>query len=213
MKLYARRSSSNSQKVLWFLAELQLKYEFIDTGGAAGGLDTPAYLAMNPNGTVPLILDDELPVWESHTALRYLAAKYGPRVYWPQDPVERSHIDRWMDWSQAQFDKAFMGLFWGYYRTPQEHRNERQNQMQVNQCQALMEILNGQLSEFDYLAGNDLTLADIPAGSLMYRYVHLDVTRDLPQHVAAWYERLTEREAFQDHIMRPFDELKGRLAF
>ncbi len=85
--------------------------------------------------------------------------------------------------------------------------------MQVNQCQALMEILNGRLSEFDYLAGNDLTLADIPAGSLMYRYVHLDVTRDLPRHVAAWYERLTERAAFQDHIMRPFDELKGRLAF
>ncbi|HJN53122.1 MAG: glutathione S-transferase family protein [Pseudomonadales bacterium] len=213
MKLYARRSSSNSQKVLWFLGELELEYEFIDTGGAAGGLDAPEYLAMNPNGTVPLILDDDLPVWESHSILRYLAATYGAKKYWPQDPVARSRMDRWMDWSQAQFDAAFMGLFWGYYRTPQERRNAAENQRRVSQCQRLTHILDGQLSEFDYVAGNELTLADIPAGALMYRYVHLDVTGDLPENVAAWYERLSERVAFQDHIMRPFDELKGRLAY
>jgi|TARA_Y100000310_G_scaffold344554_1_gene457936 glutathione S-transferase len=213
MKVYARRSSSNSQKVLWFLGELGLTYEFVDTGGAAGGLDAPDYLAMNPNGTVPLILDDDLPVWESHTILRYLAARYGTEQYWPQDPVARSHIDRWMDWSQAQFDRAFMGLFWGYYRTPQEQRNEAQVQGWVDQCQALTGIMNGRLGEHHYLGADDLTLADIPAGSLMYRYVHLDVTRDLPEHVAAWYERLAARDAFQDHIMRPFDELRGRLAF
>ncbi len=213
MKLYARRTSSNSQKDLWFLGELELEYEFIDTGGDAGGLDAPAYLAMNPNATVPLLVDDELPVWESHSILRYLAAKYSAAIHWPNDPAERSHIDRWMDWSQAQLDDAFMGLFWGYYRTPEENRNTTRNQRLVNQCEALMKILNDQLCANDYVAGDNLTLADIPAGSLMYRYVHLDVTRDLPEHVAAWYARLIERTAFQAHIMRPFDELKGRLAY
>jgi glutathione S-transferase len=213
MKLYARRSSSNSQKVLWFLGELESEYEFLNTGGDAGGLDTPEYLAMNPNGTVPLLLDDGLAVWESHTILRYLAAKYGADNYWPSDASERSQIDRWMDWSQAQFDAAFMGLFWGYYRTPEGSRNEAQNRRRVNQCQASIDILNGQLSEHDYVAGDQLTLADIPVGSLMYRYVHLDVTEDLPQHVAKWYELLMARDAFRTHIMRPFDELKGRLAF
>ncbi len=56
MKLYARRTSSNSQKVLWFLGELDVEYEFVPTGGDAGGLDRPEYRAMNPNGAVPTLL-------------------------------------------------------------------------------------------------------------------------------------------------------------
>ena len=69
MRLYARRTSSNSQKVLWFLAELGLDYDFVATGGDAGGLRGAEYLAMNPNGAVPTLLDGELNVWESHTIL------------------------------------------------------------------------------------------------------------------------------------------------
>ena len=57
MKLYARPTSSNSQKVLWFPGDLGLDYEFVPTGGDAGGLRDPEYLAMNPNGTVPTLLD------------------------------------------------------------------------------------------------------------------------------------------------------------
>ncbi len=48
MKLFARRTSSNSQKVLWYLGELGLQYEFVATGGDAGGVDTPEYHAVNP---------------------------------------------------------------------------------------------------------------------------------------------------------------------
>lgn len=63
MKLYARRTSSNSQKVLWFLGELGLKYEFIATGGDAGGLDSAEYVAMNPNSAVPTLVDGALAAW------------------------------------------------------------------------------------------------------------------------------------------------------
>jgi len=100
IQLYARRTSSNSQKVLWFLGELGLDYEFVATGGDAGGLQSPAFLALNPNGRVPLLVDGELAVWESHAILRYLAAAHAPARFWPADPAERSRVDRWMDWSQ-----------------------------------------------------------------------------------------------------------------
>ena len=69
------------------------------------------------------------------------------------------------------------------------------------------------VSDHAYLAGDRLFLADIPIGALMYRYANLEVTDDLPPSVARWYSALTEREAFQTHVMIPFDELKGRLAF
>ena len=213
MKLFARRTSSNCQKVLWFLGELGIEYEFVATGGDSGGLDTPAYRAINPNRSVPTLVDGDLAVWESHTILRYLAAAHAPQRYWSEDPAERSQIDRWMDWSQAQFDPSFMALFWGYWRTPEAERDDDANRIQVARCRRYMAILDHALSARAYLAGDRLSPAEIPVGALMYRYANLEVTADLPPSVARWYAALTEREAFQIHVMIPFDELKGRLAF
>ena len=211
MKLYARRTSSNSQKVLWFLAELGLDYDFIPTGGDAGGLRAPRYLEMNPNGMVPTLLDGDLSVWESHTILRYLAASYGAEAFWSDDPTARSHVDRWMDWSQSGFDVSFMTLFWGHHRTPEPERDEAANRIQIERCRYFLKALDGCLAGHAFVAGDRLSLADIPVGALMYRYASLDVTDDLPPNVQKWYDRLTEREPFKTHVMLPFDELKGRL--
>jgi glutathione S-transferase len=104
-----------------------------------------------------------------------------------------------------------MSLFWGYWRTPEADRNERRNQLERRRCREYLAVLDGWLADRPYLAGDALSLADIPAGALMYRYVHLDVTDDLPPNVAGWYDRLTERAPFRTHIMLPFDALKGRL--
>jgi glutathione S-transferase len=211
MRLYARRTSSNSQKVLWLLGELGLEVDFVPTGGDDGGLDTPEYLAMNPNGAVPTLVDGDLAVWESHAILRYLAAAHAGERWWPEDPAARSRIDRWMDWSQSSFDASFMSLFWGYWRTPEVDRREDVNRFQIGRCHRSMQILDGVLADHPFVAGRELSLADIPVGALMYRYANLGVTEPLPHHVARWYASLCEREAFQAHVMLPFDELKGRL--
>jgi glutathione S-transferase len=213
MKLFARRTSSNCQKVLWFLGELGLDYELVATGGDAGGLDAPGYRALNPNGRVPTLLDGDLAVWESHTILRYLAAQCAPTRFWPTTPAARSHVERWMDWSQAQLDPAFMDLFWGHWRTPEAQRDEARNRQLLARCRHFMKILDGALADRRYLLGEELTLADVPAGALMYRYANLDVTDALLPNVARWYDVLCERPAYREHVMLPFDELKGRLAY
>jgi glutathione S-transferase len=213
IRLYARRTSSNCQKVLWFLGELGVTYEFVATGGDAGGLDAPAYRALNPNGRVPTLVDGELAVWEWHTILRYLAANYAPERFWSEAAAERSCFERWMDWSQAQFDVSFMSLFWGHWRTPEKERNERQNRLHLARCQQYLQTLDAALAGRRFLLGDSLSLADIPAGTLMYRYANLDITGPLPPNVAGWYEALCEREPYRTHVMLPFDELKGRLAY
>ncbi len=212
MQLYARRTSSNCQKVLWFLGELGLEHEFVPTGGDAGGLDRPEYRAMNPNARVPTLLDGDLAVWESHTILRYLAATRAPGRWWPADAAERTRIERWMDWSQSGFDASFMSLFWGYWRTPEGDRDETLNRAHARRSAAFLRVMDEALEKQPYLAGPDLSLADVPAGSLMFRYANLDVTESLPPNVARWYAKLCERSAFQEHVMLPFDELRGRLA-
>jgi glutathione S-transferase len=213
MQLFARRTSSNCQKVLWFLGELGSEYELVPTGGDAGGLDAPAYRALNPNGRVPTLVDGGVVIWESHSILRYLAARYAPARFWSDDPAERSCFERWMDWSQAQLDASFMSLFWGYWRTPEADRDESQNRLHRARCRHYMTVLDAALVERRYLLGDDLSLADVPAGALMYRYANLGATDPLLPNVARWYAALCERAPFRAHVMLPFDDLKGRLAF
>ena len=105
-----------------------------------------------------------------------------------------------------------MTLLWGYWRTPEADRNDRLNRIQIARCREALSVLDGALEGHDYVASDRLSLADIPLGALMYRYVNLDVTDDLPPNVARWYGRLEEREAYRAHVMLPFDDLKGRLA-
>lgn len=211
VKLYARRTSSNCQKVLWFLGELGIDYELVPTGGDAGGLSEPGFGELNPNRRVPVLVDADLAVWESHAILRYLAAAHAPERFWPEDPGPRSQLDRWMDWSQSQLDASFMTLFWGYWRTPEADRDRALIDLHIGRCRHYLSILDGALAGHDYVVGDDLTLADVPIGALMYRYVNLDVTDELPPRVARWYASLTERKAFRAHVMLPFDDLKGRL--
>src|SRR5271169_1496999 len=117
--LWGRPSSINVQKVLWTLGELALPFEHIDAGGDAGGLDDPAFRAMNPHGRVPVLKDGETAIWESHVIVRYLAAAYGTPGLAPADPAARAGCEAWMDWTLASLQPAISGLFWGWYRTPE----------------------------------------------------------------------------------------------
>src|SRR5437870_13018870 len=78
LKVWGRKTSSNVQKVMWAIGELGLAHERVDIGGPFGGNKEPAYLAMNPNGLVPTLEEDNLILWESNSIVRYLAGRYGP---------------------------------------------------------------------------------------------------------------------------------------
>ena len=76
LKILGRKTSSNVQKVLWCCSELDIAFEREDIGGPFGGNDKPDYLALNPNGLVPTIIDDGFVLWESNAIVRYLCAKH-----------------------------------------------------------------------------------------------------------------------------------------
>ena len=214
LKVWGRRSSFNVQKVLWLVGELRLPHQHIDAGGRFGGLDAPGFLAMNPHGKVPVIDDDGTVVWESHTILRYLAARYGGERWWPANPAVRSLAERWMDWSQATLQPDFlMGVFWGFYRTPEAQRDWPAIRAKVAACAGHFELLDRVLAKQDFLAGGDLSLADIPAGTALFRYFALDIERPAVPHVEAWYRRLQARPGYRAAVMLPFEELRGRLDY
>jgi glutathione S-transferase len=119
-----------------------------------------------------------------------------------------------MDWSATSLQPDFLnGIFWGYYRTPEAQRDWPAIDKSLARCTEHFQLLDGILSSQPFLAGERLTLADIPAGTSLYRYFELDIEQpDLPS-VSAWYERLQQRPAYREHVMIPFTELRGRLDY
>jgi len=213
LKVWGRRSSLNVQKVMWALAELELEHQHVAAGGSFGGLDAPEFRAMNPNGRVPVLADGAAVIWESQAIVRYLAARYGAGRLWADDPAERSLADRWMDWAQATWQPDMMGIFWGYWRTPEPERNARQIEAARRGCVAHLAILDAHLAKNDFVAGRTLTMGDIPLGTGFYRYFEMGLPTPEVPNVRAWYARLCERPGYREHVMLPFDDLKGRLAY
>jgi glutathione S-transferase len=213
LRIWGRRSAFNVQKVMWLIGELGLEHDSIEAGGSFGGLDTPDFLRMNPQGRIPVIDDGGMIVWESHAIIRYLAARYGAGRYWPKDVGLRSYADRWMDWSLATLQPAFMDLFWGYYRTPAPQRDQAFIDKAIERCDRHYGLLDRHLADRPYLASDRLTMGDVPAGTTLFRYFALDIRRPELPHVESWYRRLAERPAYRTHVMLPFEELRGRLDY
>jgi glutathione S-transferase len=212
--VWGRRSSFNVQKVMWLIGELDLHHNHIDAGGAFGGLDAPEFLAMNPHGRVPVIRDDAATVWESHAVLRYLAARHGSERFWSNDPVARAPVDGWMDWSQTALQPDFLGgVFWGFFRTPEDRRNWPAIRAALARCASHFTMLDRLLDGRSFLLGDEFSLADITAGTSLYRYFELDIERPPLPHLERWYRTLQERAAFRSHVMIPFEELRGRLLY
>ena len=212
LKVWGRRSSFNVQKVMWLVGELELVHEHIDAGGKFGGLDAPAFLAMNPHGRVPVIADGDATVWESHAILRYLAARHGAGPFWSDDLVARARVDGWMDWSQTSLQPDFLvGVFWGFYRTPEDKRNWQAIRASLARFVRHFEKLDRLLEGRPFLLGEALTLADITAGTSLYRYFELQIERPALPQVERWFRTLARRAAYRVHVMIPFEELRGRL--
>ena len=211
IEVLGRATSSNVQKVLWTLRELGLEYRRCDLGGAFGGLDTPEYRAMNPNGKVPTLIDDDLVLWESNAIVRYLAARYDPGGLWPQDAGDRALADLWMDWQQTVLFPPWVAVFFGVWRTPQRYRDEEANARAVARLNDAYALLDRQLQGRAFVAGRQLTIADIPAGMTLYRYYTMEIERPSLPAIEAWYARLRQRAAYRETVMTDFGSLKDTL--
>lgn len=212
MKIWGRRNSFNVQKVLWLVGELAIPHDHVPAGGKFGRLDEPAFRALNPHGRIPVLEDGALAVWESHAILRYLAARYGQGTFWQEDAATRAKIDGWMDWAQTALQPTFLnGIFLAYFRTPEADRDWPLIRKSLGRCAELFGLLDDILASQPYLGGDRLSLADIPAGTTLYRYFELDIDRPPLPNVEAWYQRLRARPAYAEHVMVPFDDMKGRL--
>ncbi len=203
LKIWGRPNSINMQKAMWCIGELGLAHEVIPAGGAFGRNNEPWFLAMNPNGLIPVIDDEGFVLWESNAIVRYLAAKHDPGGLCPEPLTARADADRWMEWQSTSIQPLMTPIFWGLVRTPVEQRNTAAIESAAEKLGKTFAILDKRLDGRRFILGERLTMADIALGAAAYRWYGLTVAHPPHYHLRAWYQRLTEREAFRRHVMVP----------
>jgi len=206
LKVLGRRSSGNVMKVLWALEELGVAYEQLDVGGKFGGNDKADYLAMNPMGLVPtLVEDDGFTLWESNSITRYLAAKPGAGTLCPADPRARATAEAWMDWQLSAIAGMMRPVFWGLVRTKPEDRNWSEINAAIELGNRYWAMLDRHLEGRKFVAGDSFSMGDIPIGPMAHRFISLVDKRPPMPNFDAWYRRLTERPAYQKICMTPLE--------
>ena len=203
MVLWGRLSSINVRKVVFTLQLLGIPFERREAGGAFGVVRTPEYLAHNPNALVPLLDDDGYMLWESNVIVRYLAARYGDDPLYPADLQQRFDAERWMDWQQTTLNGAGREAFIQLIRTPADQRRQSALDASVAATEPLWDLLEGHLADRPYLAGDALTVADIPIACEMHRWRGLPLAHRARPSLEAWYARIIALPASRGVLDQP----------
>ena len=205
LKIWGRPNSVNVQKVLWCLRELDLAYERIDAGMQFGRNDEPDYLAMNPNGRVPTLVDGDYVLWESNSIMRYLCLAYGKGTpIYPEAPRQRAAVDRWLDWTLSTVQPVDRPVFWALVRTPPEQRDVAAIQKDADAEAAVWRIADHHLATRRFIEGDEFTIADIAIGAYARRWLGVEgIIRPKQPHLERWLKNLASRPGFAEFIARP----------
>ena len=192
LKVLGRVTSINVRKVLWALDELSLAYEREDWGLPLRDPKVPEFLALNPNGQVPVLVENEFVLWESNAILIYLAEREGALL--PDHLEQRALTLQWLGWQASELNPP-----WGYalnalIRKTPGYDDPARIADSMARWTAKMEILEAQLSKGNTFVGNGFTIADIALGLSVHRWMSVPAAKKELPAVAEYYERLMSRE-------------------
>jgi glutathione S-transferase len=201
IKVWGRNTSANVQKVMWIVEEIGLPHERIDIGGPFGKNREPAYPAMNPNGLVPTLEEDDgFLLWESNAIVRYLADKHRARMLEPADPHTRARANAWMDWQLSVLGPAITPCFVGMVRTPPEKRDYAGIENSKKKTTEAFAILDDALARDAFVAGDAFSYGDIPSAVMANRYRQLVPDRPAFKNFERWFAAIAARPAFKNQV-------------
>lgn len=196
LKIYGI-AASRSSRPLWVAQELGLAYEHIAQVYEGGGTRTPAFLALNPNGHIPVIDDDGIVVWESMACALYLAERFqGPDglSLAAQNHAERAEVLRWSFWAVTECEKDALTFLMHRVAMAEERRKPELAAQADRRLAPVLQVLEQHLLNRDYIAGERFTVADICVASVLAWAQRADAMAACPR-LTVWLERCLARPA------------------
>jgi glutathione S-transferase len=199
MKLLGRLTSINVRKAMWTARLIGLDLDREDWGAGFRSPQEPGYLALNPNGLIPVLIDGDFVLWESNSICRYLAARAGATQLLPAEPQARATVEQWMDWQAGELNNswrvAFMALVRGQPATAEAI------EAGVAGWNRHMGMLDAQLAKTGaHVCGAAFTLADVVLGLSAQRWKNAPIAHAALPAVQAWLQRLCGQPGFADYV-------------
>lgn len=201
VKLYSWPRSSGT-RAAWALEELGLRYEYVELDGEKHEQRSPEYLAVNPHGKVPALLDDGRSFFESGAILLHVARKYGvDKQLWPagEDQLAADALC-WTVWGMTELGPYMMQYLYHGLDTPISYkaadRSKACAEYNGSQFTRCLDALESRLEGREYLLGG-FSLADIAPASWLLLGTRLGIKPGAHRRVAAWTQRCAERPAFK----------------
>jgi glutathione S-transferase len=200
MKLYINPLSPNVRRVRLTAAFLGQKLEEKSLDFTKGEHKSPEYLALNPNGAVPTLVDGDFVLTESRAIMQFLAAKKPESGLLPRDEQARADVTRWLFWDSSHFSPQVGTLVFERMLKPMfgmGEPNSSKIEEALTNFRRFAAVLNGHLEGKRYVVGNALTLADLTLASTLMYVKQAEVPIAEFPNVAAWLSPITEMEAWK----------------
>jgi glutathione S-transferase len=207
--LYTTPLSANGRKALAVSLSLGLDPKLMLVNVYKGEGQASDYLNVNPQGKVPSLVDGSLMLWESNAILQYLAEAYGDYKLWSRDPKRRADLSRWLFWESSHWQPSLTNVMrpvvaqkLGLAPASPKARCDWDDP----QFTSLAELLDVQLSDRQFIGGEELTIADFSlAGMMTYARACAFPFESYP-HIAKWYARIEALPVWQQTAAAPWSE-------
>lgn len=214
LKIWGRRNSICTQRVLWVCAEVGVPFELtlasatmgadghVSAGGQPYGIvDSADYRAMNPNGSVPTIDDDGYVLWESNAIVCYLALTYGAKRLCGAGPAALAQQLKWMSWTNEHLEPLLHTLVMQCVRLQAAQRSPTAVAAARSKGIPLLQRLDEVLCKQRYFGGEEFGIADIPLACAVYRWMLFELETPPLLTVQAWLDRVSTRPGFRTHVL------------
>lgn len=191
-------ATPNSVKVVIALEELGLAYDLKPVNVRAGEQKAQAFLALNANGKVPVLVDDGFVLTESAAILVHLAEKYGSLL--PADGPDRARVFEQLFFHASALSPAFGNA--GFFRRSSPEPQPIAEARFVTEAERILGLLDARLADQPFVAGQEFTIADIAHFGWVWRRQFPDLTLDDRPNLSRWYEAIAARPAVQRAIAR-----------
>jgi glutathione S-transferase len=185
-------------RALWIAMELGLDYEHFPIEIGDAGARTPEFLAINPNGRLPVIVDDGFVLFESLAITLYLAKKHSPGKLYPASLEGEAKAWQWSMWALNEVDRGVN--IWSLHavRLPEAERDVAKRNEALKVVARPFKVLDAALAAHDYLLGDAFTVADLNVAAVISRAVEMDLAA-VPK-LKAWLDRCLDRPAAREAL-------------